>query len=106
MQLISSDLYKQLQRLPEPERDYLVRAGLYEAAQARILQLQEEIDECLTHIRQFKQRYGVSFQQFENDLLPTLDSLDAHDDYNDWFYWENVLKEKEQLVAEFMQFAE
>ena len=98
--MLSSDLLKQLDDLPKLERERLIRAGLYEAAQARIQELKAEIKKCEDHIREFEQRYGVTFEEFEQTILPNTDSWTAHDDYNDWFYWEQVLAEKKALLRE------
>ena len=86
--------------LPSQERERLIRGGLYEATHTRIRQLEKEIAESQKHIRNFEERYKVSFAQFEKDVLPTLDTLQAHEDYNDWFFWQNVLVENEHLMSE------
>ena len=86
--------------LPSRERNRLIRGGLYEATRARVLQLGKEITESKKQIQNFEERYGVSFAQFEKDMLPTLDTLQAHEEYNDWFFWQNVLTENEQLLSE------
>jgi hypothetical protein len=88
-----------LMRLPEPERDMLIRAGLQEAMRARIRQLKAEIAEGRKQIRRFEARYGMPLLRFETDILPHEDSLQVHDDYNDWFYWQSVVAEKERLLA-------
>ena len=100
MNATSTEILEQLKGLSEQERNHLIRAGLYEAAHARVRQLQDEIAECEAHIRGFEERYGVSFEQFENDVLSQSESLTVHEDYNDWFYWEQVLAEKKQILAE------
>jgi hypothetical protein len=85
--------------LPERERDLLIRAGLHEAMRARVSQLEAEIAESEEHIRQFETRYGVPFSRFEAEILPDLDNWQAHEDYNDWFFWQSVLAEKQGLLA-------
>ena len=89
-----------LASLPEEERDRLIRGGLYEATRARIRQLKQEIAESREHLQKFERRYGVSFTQFESEILPTLDTLEAHEDYNDWFFWHSLLAEDERLLSE------
>ena len=86
--------------LPEQERNLLIRAGLYEATRARIRQLKTEISESKKHVRRFETRYKASFSRFEAENLPILDAMPAHEDYNDWFYWESVLAEKQRLLNE------
>ena len=86
-------------RLSERERDRLLRAGVYEATRARVRQLQAEIAECEEHLRRFEARYGMSLQRFEAEQLAGLDTLPAHEDYNDWFYWQAVLDDKQSQLA-------
>ena len=92
-----------LANLPLQERNRLIRSGLYEATHARIRQLEKETIESQKHILNFEKRYGVSLTLFEKDVLPTLDTLQAHEDYNDWFFWQNVLIKNEQLLSEMKQ---
>ncbi len=97
---ITIDLPEALVRLPQPERESLLRAGLHEAIRARIHELETEVQQAQMHVAQFEQRYGVPFAQFERDLLPTFDAWQAHEAYNDWFFWQSVLAEKEQILRE------
>ncbi len=92
-----------LANLPPAEQEYLLRAGNHEAMRARKQEIAAELDEARAQVRRFEQQYAVSFDQFEADLLPTLDSLQAHKDYNDWFFWQSVLREKQALLAGFPQ---
>lgn len=92
-------LPKSLRQLPEPERAMLIRAGLHEATRARIRQVQSEIAEGQEALRRFEARYGMPLARFETDILAQQDSLQVHDDYNDWFYRQSVLEEKLKLLA-------
>jgi hypothetical protein len=85
--------------LTEQERSRLLRAGVYEATRARVRQLQAEIAECEQNIRRFEELYGLPIQRFETERLLALDTWQAHEDYNDWFYWQSVLDEKKSLLA-------
>ena len=91
-------------QLPRQEREALIRAGLYQATQALIRRLKNEIAEGQEHLQRFEARYGVPFARFETEILPTLDTLEAHDVYNDWFFWRGVLTEKERLLAQLQRF--
>ena len=93
-------LPESLTRLPEGERDLLIRAGLHEATRARIRQLRAEIAETQKETRRFETRYGMSLTRFETEKLAAADSLQAHEDYNDWFYWQSVLEEKRRDLAD------
>ena len=96
---VTIELPDQLSDLPRAERDLLIRAGLRAAMIARQREIQGAMDAALVEIRRFEQQYGgVSFEQFETDLLPTLDSSHAHEDYNDWFFWQTVFSEQQTLL--------
>jgi hypothetical protein len=89
-----------LSRLSEAEREGLIRAGLHEAARARIRQLESEIAQSSEEVARFEARYGLSLTRFEAEVLTKEDSHEAHEDYNDWFYWQSVLDEKQRLLAD------
>lgn len=91
-------LSESLTRLPEGERDRLIRAGLHEATRARIRQLRAEFAETQRELRRFEARYGMSLTRFEAERLA--DAFQAHEDYNDWFYWQSVLEEKQRHLAD------
>jgi hypothetical protein len=88
-----------LAELPKPERESLLRAGIYEATLARRRELAAKVAEAKAHLQHFEQQYGVPFDRFETELLPTLDSPQAHEDYNDWFFWQSVWTEQQALLA-------
>lgn len=93
------EVSSELQALPEQERTLLINAGLYEAKRAWAKRLKADIMEASEHIKGFEERYGVSFIRFEREMLPTLDTLQAHEDYNDWFFWHSVWVEKQGLLS-------
>lgn len=97
---VKLDIPETLANLPAQELILLIRAGLYEAMQARIRQLELEIIESREQLKRFEARYGVSFDQFESEILSTLDTMQAHEDYTEWFFWENVFTEKQQVLTE------
>lgn len=97
---ITLRLPENLARLPESERELLIRAGLHEATRARIKQLKAEIAEAQKEVRRYEARYGMSLARFEAEQLSAADSFQAHEDYNDWFYWQSVLEEKQRKLAD------
>ncbi len=101
--LVTLELPEPWLALSERERDRLLRAGVYEATRARIRQLQAEIAECKQHLRRFEERYGMSLQRFVAEQLAGLDTLLAHEFYNDWFYWQTVLDDKQLVLASVQQ---
>ena len=54
----------------------------------------------MKQVRRFETRYGLSLARFEAEILPNQDSVQVHEDYNDWFYWQAVVDEKTQLLAD------
>lgn len=94
IRMTTLDIPLSLANLPENEQLVLLRAGLYEAGRTRIRQLEAEIAEAEAEIQRFESRYRMPFAQFETEALPALDTLQAHEDYNDWFFWHSVLAER------------
>jgi len=92
-------LPESLTRLPEAERELLIRAGLHEATRARIKQIKAEIVETQREIRRYEAYYSMSLARFEAEKLAGADSFQAHEDDNDWFYWQSVLDEKQRDLA-------
>lgn len=103
MNQILVELPAALAELPPVERDALIRAGLYEATRARRRELEALLTEATMHLQHFEQRYGLSFERFEAELLPTIDSPQAHEDYNDWFFWQSVRVEQQALLVKLQQ---
>jgi len=97
---VTLDLPEPWVMLSERERDRLLRAGVYEATRARMRQLQAERAECEQHVRRFEERYGMPLQRFEAEQLAGLDTLQVHEDYNDWYFWQAALDEKQRLLAD------
>ena len=85
--------------LSEREHDRLLCAGVYDATRARVRQLQAEIAECEQHMHRFEDRYGMFWQRFKDEQIAGLDMLQVHEDYNDWFYRQTVLNDKQCLLA-------
>ena len=99
MTTITLQIPDALANLPSKERESLLQVGLWQAIAAKRKQLKGEIAETNEQIKAFSTRYGVSFTRFEADLLPKLESWQAHEDYNDWFFLQSVLDEKESLLV-------
>ncbi|MBI1294203.1 hypothetical protein GC175_04505 [bacterium] len=97
------DLPDILAALPESERESLIRAGMNLAIRARIQEIEAELKEAMAQIQRYETQYHCSLRQFEEELLPKLDSLEAHEDYNDWFFWQSVYNEKQALFQSFVR---
>ncbi|MBN1886810.1 MAG: hypothetical protein JW850_02430 [Thermoflexales bacterium] len=95
---IKLNVPRSIEMLTDDERDRLLRSALRLAAKRRARELAKERREALTRIRRHEHKYGMSFAEFERNKLPVLDTLQAHEDYNDWFFWTSVLARAEQAV--------
>lgn len=95
MAQMTLEIPQALAELPERERVLLLQAGLYEAWRAWMRQLEDEVAEAETQVHHFETRYGMSLARFETEILPTLETLQGHEDYNDWFFWQSVLADKQ-----------
>jgi hypothetical protein len=82
--------------LTSGEQDRLLRTALRAAAKQRARELSKEQREATLHIRRYERRYGLTFAQFERKKLRTLNTLQAHEDYNDWFFWTTVFDRAEK----------
>lgn len=100
MTQLTLDIPQGLTGLSPTERDSLIQEGLYEAIRARIPRVIAEITESKHHIHQYKIKYNASLKEFEENMLVGLDTLEAHADYNDWFFWSEVLSRNQQMLAE------
>lgn len=89
-----------LATLPVAEYDHLLRAGLRAAVLGRVDQLAAEIAKIQAQLAIFEQRYQLSFAELEARIP---DTVNAHEDYNDWFYWDQVLQEKQKLLDQLQQ---
>jgi hypothetical protein len=102
MTQMTVNIPKVLAALSPKEREGLIREGVYEAVQTRIRQIKAEIAESEEHVRRFEEKYGVSLGQFEKNLGDSA-TYQAHEDYNDWFYWNKVLNRNRQLLNELQE---
>lgn len=99
MEQIQLRIPKSIQALVGDERDRLLRMALRTAAKQRARELDKERREAVTHIRRFERKYGVSLSKFERKKLRALNTVQAHEDYTDWFFWTSVLERAEQATA-------
>jgi len=98
MEHIELNVPKAIQKLIGDERDRLLRPALRVAAKQRARELEKERREALGHIRRFERKYNVSLSVFERKTLRTLDTIQAHEDFNDWFFWTRVIERAEQAT--------
>jgi len=99
MARVTVNLPDYVAEMPEQERDLLIRAGLYEAMHARRQQLAHELAEAEAKVHEFERKYNRSLTQFEADVLPDVADLDTHNDYNDWFYFNEIVARLSSALA-------
>lgn len=87
---------KSIETLVSGDQDRLLRAALRLAAKQRVRELEKERRQALTHIRRYERKYGARFAQFERKGMSKLDTVQAHEDYNDWYFWTSVLERAEK----------
>jgi hypothetical protein len=103
MGLIELRVPKSIETLVGRDQDRLLRPALRLAAKRRARELERERREALSHIRRYERKYGVPFAEFERKKLRKLDTLQAHEDYNDWFFWTGVLERAAQASSALKQ---
>jgi septation ring formation regulator EzrA len=98
MTQMTVNIPKVLASLSPKEREGLIREGVYEAVQTRIRQIKAEITESEKQVSSFEEKYGISLEQFEK-RLGNSESFQAHEDYNDWFFWSEVLNKNRRMLS-------
>mgnify|MGYP001442220405 CR=1 FL=1 len=101
MEQIQLRVPKSIELLVGDERDRLLRSALRVAAKQRTRELNKERREALSQSRRLERKYGVSFAGFERKKLGVLDTVQAHEDYNDWFFWTCVLERADRVINTF-----
>ena len=99
MPQLTFDMPSALAELPQIEQERLVRAGLYEAIRARRIQVEAAIAAAESEVNRLEQQYGVSFSTFESEILPDATSQQAHEDYNDWYFWTESILEQQKFLT-------
>ena len=91
MGLIELHVPQAIVTLVGDERDRLLRVALRVAAKQRVRELKKERREAVSHIRRLERKYGATLVEFERKQLGALNTAQAHEDYNEWFFWASVL---------------
>lgn len=99
MEQITIELPDLLSQLPSTERTSLIQAGIAEAVRMRAEEIRGEVAEAEAQVARFTARYGMDFHQFETEYIQQNESPDAHEAYNDWFYWQQVLERSRALLG-------
>lgn len=98
MNTIQVRVPKAIEHLVQGEQDRLLRVALRVAAKTRAKELTLAKREASLNLRRFERKYGTTFKDFEKNLR-AINTLQAHEDYNDWFFWLSVLERTEKAHA-------
>ncbi|OQY94637.1 MAG: hypothetical protein B6D41_06920 [Chloroflexi bacterium UTCFX4] len=94
MNTIQVRVPKAIEQLVEGEQDRLLRVALRMAAKTRAKELTQAQREASANVRRLEKKYGMTFNAFEKKL-GAMNTAQAHEAYNDWFFWLNVLERVE-----------
>jgi hypothetical protein len=106
MSWVTIELPDILAQLPPAERDNLIQAGVKEAMRARLNEIRQEFAEAQERVEHFTARYGMGFYDFEAHYLKTNNSFQVHEDYNDWFFWQQVLERNQAILDQLTEHVE
>lgn len=98
MNTIQVRVPKSIEQLVEGEQDRLLRVGLRVAAKTRAKELAQAEREATLQVRRLEKKYGITFKAFEKKLA-VINTVQAHEDYNDWFFWKTVLERVEKATG-------
>lgn len=99
------DIPDVLSGLPKKEQALLMGRALRRAVEDRVVQVEEEIREGQEYLDHYKDKYGLSFEEYEkkiNDL--EFVGVDYQEDYNDWYFWTECVQRAQQVLNTLRQF--
>lgn len=95
MNTIQVRVPKAIEHLVQGEQDRLLRVALRVAAKTRAKELAQAKREASLNLRRLERKYGTTFKAFEKSL-GDINTVQAHEDYNDWFFWLSVFERTEK----------
>lgn len=101
MAKIKIDVHPALRGLPPQEIKFLIKTSFYDSARKRLLQLKKEAREAKEKITFYEKKYGCSFRELDSKGLPNDAGSDEHDDYLDWFFWEQNYQRNQELIQQY-----
>jgi len=90
--------------LPEEEKNKLIGSVLVNSIKERLEALTEEANEAKEKITKYQNKYSVNLESFEQEGLKDNSSLDEHDEYMDWYFWQKVYDESSKLIERYRIF--
>ena len=80
MAQMTLDIPQALAALPARERVLFLQTGWYAAWRAWRRQVEDDVADAETHVHHCETRDGMSVARFETAILPTLETLQGHED--------------------------
>ena len=80
--------------LPGKELAAILRQG----ALLRLPFLEERLLQAREQVERFEERYGMTLDVLKSQGLPEDADYAMHEDFIEWEYWEDVLREKDMTV--------
>lgn len=94
-----------LSGLPKKEQELLMSRALRSAVEDRVVQVEEEIKEGQNYSEQYKKKYGLSFEEYEERINNLeLVGVDYQEDYNDWYFWTECVQRAQKVLEDLHQF--
>ena len=90
--------------LPEKEKNKLISSVFVNSIKERLEALKDEANEAKEKITKYQNKYSVDLESFEKEGLKDNSSLDEHDEYMDWYFWQKVYDESNKLVGRYRIF--
>lgn len=81
--------------LPAREWQRVVQLG----TERRIRELEEQLAKVEQQILAFEEKYGATFEHFQEIGLPSNADWSAHEEYIEWSSWENCRTELRERLA-------
>ncbi len=76
----------------------LERTVLRSLAKKRLNELKEERKEAEEHIEEFEEKYGMTYDGFEDKIKSEDVGKEEIEDYNEWSFWVQVHEKNERLI--------
>jgi len=90
METIQINVPTGIGQLLENDKKLMIRATRH-VIKERLWELKNRLEESQVKINEFRKKYGIDFNEFEKNITKgELSGASHHEDYNEWFFWENV----------------
>jgi len=91
-----------VENLPVQEREILLKRLIALCSSERVKRIQKEMKKIREELKRYEEKYGDSFKEFEK-RMPKTSSIELHEDYVDWFFWNQVYREKGKILKNYLE---